>query len=97
MHNAFDWLRICRTGGELLATLDLLSDEPHLPEIISQEDRLGVPQTAFCGPCLRCHYFSRLTNNNFCYFCNHVMTRETVIRPFSRHSVALWGFVNYPL
>ncbi|MBF0449866.1 MAG: hypothetical protein HQK75_04125 [Candidatus Magnetomorum sp.] len=95
MQHAFDWLRICKTGGELLSTLDLLSDEPDLPSIIAKEDRLGVPQTAFDGSCLRCRYYTRLTNTHYCYFCNHVMTRESIIRPFARHSVILWGFVNH--
>jgi len=96
MRNACDWLLNCRSGSELMATIDLLSDEPDLPEIIYKEDCLGIPQTAFDGPCLRCRYFSRLPNEHYCYFCNHVMVRESVIRPTARHSVALWCFMNFP-
>jgi len=96
MQNAFDWLRICRTGGELITTLDLLSDEPDLPKIMLKEDCLGVPQAAFDGPCLRCRFYSRLNNKVYCYFCNHIITRENVIRAFSRYGVVLWGFVNFP-
>jgi hypothetical protein len=96
MQNAYDWLQICRTGSELMATMDLVADEPNLPEIVSKEDCLGTPQTAFDGPCLRCRYYSRLINNQYCYFCDHVMAREPVIRSYARHSVALWFFVNFP-
>jgi hypothetical protein len=96
MQNAYDWLRICRTGGELIATIDLVSDEPDLPGIVAKEESLGSPQTAFTGPCLRCSYYERLFNKNYCYFCNQVMVRENVLRSIARHSVALWCFVNYP-
>jgi len=96
MQNAYDWLQICPSGSELMATLDLIADEPDLPEIVAKEDCLGIPQTAFDGPCLRCRYFSRLPNDHFCYFCNHVMVREPIIRSLARHSVVLWCFVNFP-
>lgn len=95
MQNAFDWLRICKTGSELMATVDLLSDEPDIPIIIAKEDCLGSPQAAFDGPCLRCRYYSRLKDSVYCYFCNHVMTREPFVKGFSRHGVLLWGFVNF--
>jgi len=97
MQNAFDWLRICRSGSELMATLDLVSDEPDLPGIVAKEECLGIPQAAFDGPCLRCKYYSRLPDNHLCYFCNNVMVREAIIRSFARHCVALWHYVNFPL
>jgi hypothetical protein len=96
MQNAYDWMQICRSGSELIATLDLLADEPNLPEIIAKEDCLGSPQTAYDGPCFRCRYYSRLPNDHYCYFCNHVMVREKILKSFARHSVALWFFVNFP-
>jgi len=96
MQNAYDWLLISKSGGELLATIDLVTDEPDLPGIVAKEECLGLPQTAFDGPCLRCRYYSRLANSHYCYFCNHVMVRESVVRSYARHSVALWCFVNYP-
>jgi hypothetical protein len=97
MQNAYDWLRICKTGSELMATLDLIADEPDIPEIVAKEGCLGIPQTAFDGPCLRCHYYARLLNEHYCYFCNNVMVREPIIRSFARHSVVMWAFVNFPL
>jgi len=96
MQNAYDWLRICKSGSELIATIDLVTDEPYLPEIMVKEDCLGPPQTAFDGPCLRCQYFSRMPNHHLCYFCDHVIVREKSVRSFAPHCVTIWGFVNFP-
>jgi len=94
MQHAFDWIRISRTGSELVSTLDLLTDEPDLPEIMVKEDCLGEPQTAFHGFCLRCRFYTRNEDSDYCYFCNHVMVRDDSTRPFARHAVVLWCFVN---
>lgn len=107
MLNSFDWLRRCRTGAELLATLEYVSaDEWQVTEEDSlatrhaspaTEAELGPPPSALNGPCLRCWVYPRATTKpkaRYCPTCQIILERAWRWRTVATRAVVVWGFVN---
>lgn len=95
MLTTFDWLRRCRTGAELLATLHLLTRQPDcLPEQIAP----GPPFSAFGGPCLRCKIYEPVQENGkvrrYCQFCGQVISSTKHYTFKSPYCVIVWGYLN---
>lgn len=107
MLNRFDWLRRCRTGAELLATLDYLSrDEWQVTDDVSLATRhaslataveLGPPPSALDGPCLRCWVYPcapTKPNARYCPTCQTILDGAWRRRALATRTVVVWGFVN---
>ncbi len=91
--SCFDWLRLSRTGAELLATLQLLADDPELP----LEGELGPPHSALNGPCQRCWVYPRRAKKRsarYCPVCQDILNRAWRLGNVSRNAIVTWGFVN---
>jgi len=94
MLSEFDWLRRCDTGAELLATLQYFDEHPGLPP---GGDEIGMPHSAFGGPCRRCWIYPRISTDKgelYCQFCSEILARAEKLYQLSRRSVIIWGFVN---
>jgi len=93
MLNGFDWLRRCRTGAELSATLKYLEAKPSL---FPDEDEMGPPHSALDGPCQRCWVYPRRTSYTpYCKTCQTILARASKLGGISRQSIVAWGFVNW--
>lgn len=94
MSSQFNWLRLCRTGAELLATLQYLASYPDL-----HEGEIGVPHSALNGPCLRCWTLPRepkgMGHGRYCEICGLILDEAWKIRVLSRSCVVIWGYVNH--
>lgn len=96
MLNSFDWIRRCRSGGELIATLRCLKEESNL---FSQNEDIGFPHSALNYPCQRCFLFSRLITSDeedelYCKFCKAIIKETRGLDQLSRRSIVLWGYTN---
>lgn len=100
MLTSFDWIRQCRSGAELLATLALLeTNSLHLPYPSSPDYKsLGPPLTLCERPCRRCWIYApvKLEPPWLCQTCLQVVTEsgERHWRRASTQSVVIWGTVN---
>ncbi len=106
MLSPYDWLRRCRTGAELIATLNCL-DEAEADWFPTQ---IGPPHSAFGGPCQRCWIYPPLPKDpppetagdeiqetkegRYCRFCQAVQNRVGKYSRLVRSVTILWGFVN---
>lgn len=94
MLQTFDWLRLCASGTELIASLEYHMTEP---ELFPEEDQeLGAPVSAFVKPCKRCRVYQPLacSGRDYCKTCLAVKARTLNIGDKSRHSVVIWAYVN---
>ncbi len=94
MLNRFDWLRLSRSGTELLATLGFHMEGADLfPE---SGDEIGPPVTAFTRPCGRCRIYpgDPEMGIHYCRTCLPVLARAKTLQPVSRRAVLVWGYVN---
>jgi len=89
MLTRFDWLRRCRTGAELLATLSTLTSHSHL-----LDGQLGPPHSAWGGPCRRCWVYASPPDDHYCLFCQKIASRAKNRGAMSRKAVVIWGYVN---
>ncbi|HEX9975318.1 MAG TPA: hypothetical protein VGD14_24915 [bacterium] len=95
MLSKFDWLRRCRTGTELLATLKYFSDDP---EFDPSQLEPGGPLSAIGNLCQRCRVYApakeKIKHTRYCRFCEKIIERKTEAAPKSSRAVVLWGNVN---
>jgi len=94
MLSHFDWLRLSRTGAELLATLQLFADNPDAPFV---QAHLGPPHSALNGPCQRCWIYppaAKKRRARYCPTCQDILNRAWRLGNTSRNAIVLWGFVN---
>ncbi len=95
MLNKFDWLRRCRSGTELLATLKYFSDDP---EFDPSQFELGGPISAIGNLCQRCRVYSPVKEKKkytrYCRFCEKIIQRKEQAALKSYSAVVLWGYVN---
>ncbi len=110
MLNKFDWLRRCRTGAELLATLRHFAQKPSPQERRGQgkgkndslalggegwgEGEIGSPRSALSNPCERCWIYPHLPGKHYCADCQGILGRSWRLGEVSRSSSVIWGFVN---
>jgi len=91
MLNAFDWIRLCENGAELIATLDAIKSTPQIfPDAI----RMGPPVRCIDGPCERCWIFPRLPESSFCETCQAIVAESRNLGSVSRKCLLIWGAVN---
>lgn len=106
MLSPYDWLRRCRSGAELIATLNCLEEA----EADWFPTQIGPPHTAFGGPCQRCWVYLPLSKDHppahtdektqetgggkYCRFCQAVRDRVKEYGRLVRSITFLWGFVN---
>jgi len=92
MLSGFDWLRRSRTGAELLATLEYLTDKP---DLFPTRQEIGPPHSALDGPCQRCWVYPRPSSQQiYCQPCQAILTRARKLGYISRQSIVIWSFVN---
>jgi hypothetical protein len=92
MLTAFDWLRRCESGAELIAALDLIKSAPHL---FHDVPGTGPPPFGIAGPCIRCWIYPRVALSLHCKICHAVLSAAAGLGSFSRHCMVIWGFVNF--
>lgn len=95
MLSKFDWLRRCRNGAELLATLKYFSDNPEFdPSQLEQ----GGPLSAIGNLCQRCRVYAPVEKKNkhtrFCVLCEKIMQEKEQSALKVARAVILWGNVN---
>ncbi len=92
MLSRFDWLRRCRTGTELLATMRRLSENPDFPAAAGD---IGAPHSATLGPCARCWIYPRTGEGElYCRECGQILQRTANLSHISRNAALIWGFVT---
>ncbi|OEU52796.1 MAG: hypothetical protein BA872_02425 [Desulfobacterales bacterium C00003060] len=94
MLSIFDWLRRCRSGAELLATMKCHVLEPHL---FPNQEEIGSPFCFSDGPCQRCWIYPPCRTSSrlkYCKACMAIMRRAAKLGDASRRSVVIWAFVN---
>lgn len=91
MLSRFDWLRLSRTGAELLATLRHFAVNPDLPP---DGREIGPPHSGLSSPCERCWLYPPLPDGRYCPTCQAVLKRAWRLGDLSRHSSVIWGFVD---
>lgn len=89
----YDWLRRCRKGTELLATLALAADRP---DLFDPDGEIGPPLALFHRPCRRCWIYPSADGGQspYCATCHAVAAGEPDARRHVRRTVLVWGFVN---
>ncbi len=93
MLTPYDWLRQSRTGGELLATLELLTARPDLFAAVEAE--AGTPSSALHALCARCGLYPRTAPQQpYCAVCDTVIEEAKAQGQISRYATVIWGYVN---
>lgn len=107
MLSPFDWLRLCKSGAELLATLRVLDrmaqqgpretgPAPRAESGLSSL-HLAAPHTGLTGPCLRCWMYApaqTAKSGAYCPVCQGVLWLAHRLGEKSQQTVLIWGFVN---
>ena len=95
MLTKFDWLRRCRTGTDLLATLKYFSINP---EVDPSQQELGGPLSAIGRLCQRCKVYAPVSikkkHSRYCKTCETILSFKEEVAPKSRRSILIWGYVN---
>ncbi|MCP4697578.1 MAG: hypothetical protein GY862_12120 [Gammaproteobacteria bacterium] len=93
MLSSFDWLRRCRNGVELLASIQLFNDLPPGEEVPWADQELAQPYGALHHPCARCWVYSPVTGTEYCSFCQTVITAGKSLHRLIRKVIVLWGYL----
>ncbi len=88
MLTPFDWLRRCRTGVELIGTLQFLAEEG--PPV----EWPGPCFSALDGPCRRCWICPRVEGGEYCVCCDKILSHGATMARHVRFSVVIWADVN---
>jgi hypothetical protein len=93
MLSTFDWIRRCRRGDEILATLEYADVDP---ELFAVPDQLGPPISLFERPCGRCWIYPCLESAKepLCRTCLAIDARARNLRIQAGRCVIAWGYVN---
>lgn len=95
MLTKFDWVRRCRTGIDLLATLKYFSMNP---EIDPSQQNLGGPFSAIGNLCQRCKVYAPATirkrHTRYCKVCENILRLKKEVAPKSLRAILIWGYVN---
>ncbi len=94
MLSGFDWIRRCKSGAELLATIRVLEEQPDLFDM----EEIGPPHSALNGPCQRCWVYPRAPSRrgkvHHCRPCHAILHEAGLLGHISHRSIAIWGMVN---
>ncbi len=93
MLSSFDWLRRCRNGVELLASIKLFNDLPPGHKVPGSEQELASPYGALNSPCSRCWIYARNPETEYCSFCQTVMVTSMPLHSLIRKVVVIWGYL----
>ncbi len=91
MQNAFDWLRRCHSGAELLATLEFIR---RADLTFPTQDQIGPPHSALDGPCPRCWIYPRQQSHagqSYCSTCAWVLDRARHLGRTSMRAAVVWA------
>jgi len=97
MQSIFDWIRFCRTGGEVIATLEYFKHNP--VDRLAEIKALAGPITADQAPCSRCWRHPAYSRKAGAYRA-HCRTCEWIVKTAgsrsqqSSHSIVIWGHVD---
>ncbi len=93
MLTPFDWLRECRTGGELMAALE---GEKGGIDLYTEENEIAPPLSLFDHPCSRCWIYrpDDKSPRDFCTTCESIYIRSRKLGKQSRQTLLVWGYVN---
>ena len=95
MLTKFDWLRRCRSGTEIIATLKYFSENPELDP--SQQEQ-GGPLSAIGRLCQRCKVYApvsvRRKFTRYCNVCGNIIRLKKIVTPRSQRSILIWGYVT---
>jgi len=95
MLSKFDWLRRCRSGAELLATLKYFSDHAEID--VSQLNH-GGPFSAIGNLCQRCKVYApvpvRNRHTRYCGICEKIIKLKEQLVAQSTSAIVIWGYVN---
>lgn len=95
MLTQFDWLRRCKTGAELIATLNYFSN---YPDLNLSDLKQGMPFSAIGRLCHRCSIYvpvyQRKKHHRYCRFCKKILQLRQQFIPRSRYAIMIWGYVN---
>ncbi|HDZ91148.1 MAG TPA: hypothetical protein ENH37_10815 [Deltaproteobacteria bacterium] len=94
MLSNFDWLRLCRNGSELIATLNIMNSGPGL---FQGPQEIGPPLCGVDGPCTRCWIYPRApeSSGQHCVACEEIVSRARRLGRLSRQCMVVWSFVNF--
>ncbi len=94
MLNIFDWIRRCRNGAELLATLHYF--DFHQPNLLPEPKALAGPMTLTTRPCPRCWIYPGQmdTINNCCRLCGDILLHVPAYNKLSPKCIIVWGHVS---
>ncbi len=94
MLSSFDWLRRCKSGAELIATIDIMKSAP---DLFYDKDEIGPPVYGIDGPCMRCWIYPRLpgSSDHYCKTCEELTSKAKRLGRLSRKCMIVWGFVNF--
>ncbi len=91
MLEPFDWIRLSRSGAELLATLHYIEAHPELP---ASGGELAPPRSALHQPCARCGLYPRLEKQRFCEVCKTILNWGHQLYLHARQVTLVWGYVT---
>lgn len=92
MLEPFDWLRLARSGAELLATLHYIDAHPELP---ANGGELAPPRSALHASCERCGLYPRPTpHQRFCVACKTILDWGHHLYLHARQITLVWGYVT---
>jgi len=92
MRNTFDWLRCCRTGAELMATVRFFAKKP---SFTFTDLEFGAPLSALDGPCQRCYFFARHdAHSHYCRLCKTILAGASRFGILARKCLVVWSVVN---
>lgn len=92
MLTPYDWMRICRTGAELIATIRTFSDSGDCFD--QSPSALGPPISALNRPCRRCWIYAPEPGSDYCLTCIRILYDASKLRKASYNAVVLWGCVD---
>ncbi|MDZ7343893.1 MAG: hypothetical protein ONA90_05205, partial [candidate division KSB1 bacterium] len=92
MLDTFDWLRLCRTGAELLATARFFSKCPASPV---EGQKFVIPFSALNSPCQRCYIFARdEQDDKYCRCCKTIVQAANRLFLLSKKMIVISGFLS---
>ncbi len=101
MLNTFDWLRICRAGGELLATLQKVDPQTGELTLLRQTTpgqglSFAPPISALHQPCQRCWMYQPKPKKKYCLVCDTILAEGKQKGMTARRLAVIWAYLNRP-
>ncbi|MBN1352011.1 hypothetical protein JXJ21_21595 [candidate division KSB1 bacterium] len=95
MLSKFDWILRCRTGAELLATINYFKQNQSFSTDGAFADG---PFSASQGACRRCYVYAPMKSDRkyfrFCPLCQSVLNDAYRLQRKTLNAMIIWGYVN---